>query len=74
MIYFIFFLVVAIAWRNPNKWKRCRNVSCNSSAFLVRTVDLPEARQNLQSGSLGSAYCDYYLYRIQSVQSTPLGI
>lgn len=49
-------------------------MSSNSSAFLVFTVDSPEARQNLQSGSLGSVYCDYYLYRIQSVQSTPLGI
>lgn len=41
--------------------------------FKVFTVDLPEARQNLQSGSLGSVYCDYYLYRVQNVQSTPLG-
>lgn len=65
--------MVATAWRNLNKWKRCRNMSCNSSAFLVCTVHLPEARQNLQSGSLGPVYCDYYLYSIQNAQSLPFG-
>lgn len=71
MIYFSVVPMVRETWINGKDAGMCLTTG---SVFLVFLFDSSDARQNLQSASLGPLSCDYYLYKIQSVQSTPLGI